>query len=156
MSKFTTVYNTLIALPGILFTGADAKTEIPNPYSLEDNPQQFLYKSWGLRVDSAERLQSRSDNCHMAVAHSFTYVLTYEVLRLDTDVTEFHDKVKLLKEDAQKLSMRLHREDELSLGSDLTIIEVGSVSEIIFVLAGKTKLISIEVPFTITIRELIQ
>ena len=156
MSKFTTVYNTLIALPGVLFTGADVKTEIPNPYSLEDNPQQFLYKSWGLRVESADRLPARSDNCHLAIAHNFTYVLTYEILRLDTDITEFHDKVKALKEDAQKLSMRLHREDELSITSDISIIEVGSVSEIIFVQADKTKLISIEIPFTITIRELIQ
>lgn len=156
MSKFTTVYDALVALPNTLFTGGNVKTEIPNPYSLEDNMQQFLYKGWGLRIDSADRSTERSDNCYLAISHNFTFILTYEIVRLDGDVAEFHEKVKAIKEDAQTLSMRLHREDELGLSSDVTIVEVGSVSEIIFVQADRTKLISIEVPFTITIRELIQ
>jgi hypothetical protein len=156
VSKFSTVYDALTALPGILFTGVNVKTEIPNPYLLEDNVQQFLYKGWGLKVGPAEYAIDRSCNSHLAINHSMSYVLAYEVIRLDSDTTEFHTKAKAIKEDAQILSMRLHREDELGLPSDVSIIEVGTVSEIIFVQAGKSKLISIEVPFTITIRELIQ
>jgi hypothetical protein len=156
VSKFSTVYDALVALPGLLFTGGNVKTEIPNPYSLEDNMQQFLYKSWGLKIGPADYALDRSCNSHLAINHQFSYILTYEIIRLDGDISEIHQKIKAIKEDAQTLSMRLHREDELGLPSDVSIIELGSVSDIIFVQADKTKLISIEIPFTITIMELIQ
>lgn len=148
MSNLTTVYDAFLARLVTLFP---AKTYIPNPYSLEDNIISHLRDGYGLRVD--EETDTNTQFNFFTGIHSFTVILTRELIRTENDVDAVHTVVKLLKEDVFALKLSLYDNDTLTSPKVHDKIDFGSVSGINFIITDNNNFLSIEATFLIQLRE---
>lgn len=72
-----------------------AQYELSNPYSLEDNPDQHLYKGWGVIV--SEALPAVLDEFKlMSTQHVFSLVFTANATKTDFDATTLTTAIKEL------------------------------------------------------------
>lgn len=118
MSNFSTVYDYLIAttIPGL--TGFSTKTEIIDPYNIENNDINFLKNGWGIR----ELGSSESDFNEMnftRVDQGFGIVLTRVHQATKHNVTPLHTAVKNLIEDSVLIRKDFYNWDQLTLDSNI-------------------------------------
>jgi hypothetical protein len=148
MSKISTVYDQVLTELGTLFSG---KTRIPNAYSLVDNNFQFLRDGWGLKIGTSSPAESEFKSFNRS--HTFSVVLSREVIRTDSDADPIDVVTKAILEDVYTLERRFMDYDQLSIEADIEIIEQGNNSGIEFFIGDDFSFASIEADFNINIRE---
>jgi hypothetical protein len=153
MSKISTVYDTLLATVGTLLPSGSGYTRIPNPNNLEDNMIQFMRKGYGLVYSGGN--QAEGEICNFVIEHTFTVILTREVVKLDSQTDQLDAVNKALLEDAYKLQNDIYNVDEIGIPNDITQVLLGSIGSISDVIIGKKYFKSIEVNFDIQVTETI-
>jgi hypothetical protein len=128
------------------------KTEIPNPYSLEDNMAQFLENGWGVTI--GEGSQGLIDvYCLDSEIRSFTIVLTKIVYNLDGTNTNIIASSKSLLEDIRTVKNDFMAYDQLGVADNIQKIEFQSASGIEFAKADKISIFSATITFGIEYTE---
>lgn len=97
-----------------------SKSEIPNPYSIEDNPEMFLEDSYGFLIGSSinELLEfNRSSD-----SQDIGVVLARSLRKTDSDPESTKIEIKKLKSDATELRVELLKCTDLEGMSKLTYI----------------------------------
>jgi hypothetical protein len=145
MSNISTVYDTLLTTVDGLFTGSNVKTRIPNPETLEDNPRHLLVNGWGLVYSGAVRVPSEFKN--LVMQHTFTIVLTREVVKTDSRTSRLDTINKALLEDSHTIRKDLFDVDKFSLQTEVRLNDLGQSSLIDFVIGDKLlfRTVSIEI-----------
>lgn len=157
MSSIDEVFDAIrAAIP--TYSGFSTKFEIPNPYSLESNPNNYMEDSWGLIVGAG----TRSPKENVAV---MDYRLSTErpiSVVLSRAVYEVHDFDKQINEEVKNmlLDAKTIRDNFLSLSKfgvlkgGEEIVYVGD-SGVNFINADKFNLIYTQIDFEIEIVETI-
>jgi hypothetical protein len=151
MTKITTIYDTVRAALATILTG---KLEIPNPYSLPDNPIQFLKNGYGVVIGDGTP-GSFQVYCLDNEARTFTVILTREVYRLEVDNANLITESKNLLEDIRKVKNDMLANDQLAINETIQKIDYAGGSGINFVSAGKHNLIYADISFSIEYTETI-
>jgi hypothetical protein len=149
MSKFSTVYDTLIAKIIELFPD---KTRISNPYSIEENKNLFLRDGWGLTVRDASESGFQT-NGDFNKTQTFGIVFTKEVIRTESDTDDFDTQIKLLFEDHKTLENTMLNCAQLGIPDSVGIINFSSNTGVQFVFVGDNNFIFSETQYTIDIIE---
>lgn len=121
MSDFTTVYDLLIGTTIPALTGFSTKTEIVNPYDLEQNDKNLLRNGWGLRVGSTTETEGQEFG-FTRVSQGFNLVLTREVRAGDHDTTPLQTATKQLAEDAVLARLDFENIDQITLDANIEIV----------------------------------
>lgn len=122
MSNISTIYDTLRTALTAKLSG---KTEIPNPYSLEDNMVQFLENGWGLTIDDGAP-GSIDVYCLDSESRNFTLILTKILYNLDGTNTRLIADSKTLLENIRAARNDLLAYDKLATDSIQKIDFVGA------------------------------
>ena len=143
-STFSNVYDGLVTRLTALFPN---KTVIPYPYSLADNPNQFLIDGYGIKVGGGSNSDLSSDYSS-AINHTISIVLTREVYgftgvssTLVTETKAIYDDMYLLKNDLLDLS----RVSPMFQGETVEYESDGGIEDIT---GDQQRFISLEVVFT--------
>jgi hypothetical protein len=148
--KFETVLDALrTQIP--LLTGFTTKTELPNPYSPEDNPKGILRNGWGLTVGTS--VSGPAEFNSTVDLHSVGVVLTSEWVSTENNPATIHTVVKALKADAATLQKKLERGDLLAVSSSLENFTYASTSEVAFGEGERDRWVYLTVNFIASIRE---
>ncbi|MEM5807968.1 MAG: hypothetical protein QW818_02445 [Candidatus Aenigmatarchaeota archaeon] len=147
-TRITLVYDKLITEISALFP---QKRRLLDPYNLTQNPERILADGWGLRKGSVD-LALREFNT-ITDAHNFTFILTSELVRSETQINLVDDVVKSLAEDLFLFRERIYRYDELGITQDVTQIDMGSASGIEEIISGNGRFLTLSVEFTVHITE---
>ncbi len=146
MSNYDTFIDSLRTVVAGL-TGFTAKTELPNPYVVEANPEGMLRDGWGLRV-GASAVGTAEFNSTVDV-HEIGLVLTREAPSTDSNPAPLLAAVKGLKSDAETLCQYLERGDDLSAVENYTYL---STSPVVFGEGERNRWVTITVTFNASIR----
>lgn len=152
MTKISTIYDAVRTALASKLTG---KTEIPNPYSLSDNPIQFLKNGYGVVIGDGSPA-SFQVYCLDAEARTFTVILTREVYRLEVDNTNLIAESKNLLEDIRTVKDDFLAHDQIASTDKIQKIDYTGGSGINFVSAGKHNLIYADISFSIEYTETIK
>lgn len=155
MASIDSVYNALrTAIPA--YTGFTTKKEIPNPYDLEGNPDQYLEDSWGLIMGAG----SRSDKDVVALQdytlttnRPISIILTRRVYDVHNLGLAVSDEVNNLLLDAKTIRnnfLDLSKFGVLRGGEEIIYIGDTGVN---FINTEKLKLISTQIDFEFEIVE---
>jgi hypothetical protein len=146
MSNITNIYTNVLTKLAALHP---LKARIPNPYSLPDNNDNFLISGYGLKVGGSTPIGFENDS--FVNQRIFSVVYTYEATATNSD-TDVPDDISLkLLEDVYEAQRMFFAEDKMGIPEILSV-DLGSCSEIAPIGTGR-KFLSIEVSFTIAIRE---
>ena len=148
-TKISTIYDTIRTALASILTG---KLEIPNPYSLDDNPIQFLKDGYGVVIGSGTP-GAIQIYCLDSEARTFTIILTKEVYRLEVDSANLITESKNLLEDIRKVKNDMLAYDQLTIDTTIQKIDYTGGSGINFVSAGKHNLIYADISFSIEYTE---
>ena len=154
MSKISDIYDQIRTVVPGLFTGADAKIEIPNPYSLPDNNKNFLSNGWGLAVGDGSPSSVGFLKCDNE-SRNFIIVLTKELIRLDQCPDPMAVCTKALLEDYRTIKDRFVDFDQLGLDEKILKINFTNGSGIDFVTAGKFNFLTVSATYAIEYEETI-
>ena len=149
MTKISTVYDFLITTLATQYSG---KLRIPNPYSLPDNPYQFLRDSYGLKAEG-HFLQNQSFCDKIVQEYTYKIVLCREVIRMDTSVGEFDTTVKALEEDVLIIRKYLYDIDNIVIPDDVDQLILGATDPLGFFIGEKNNYVFYETSIAIRIRE---
>lgn len=144
MSEISDVYDAIISKMEALFP---AKSRLPNPYSLTDNPDRCLKDSWGIAVSNGSRQELTF--CHLQLERIFTIIITRETFILDSKTDGFDSSVKSLLEDARTVQLEFYKLDELGIEDKIDKLDVLTSSGIEDVFNGKKKFLKIEVTISV-------
>jgi hypothetical protein len=106
MSNITTVFNNLVTFMG---TELSDHFRLNDPYNIEENPEQYLRKGWGIQIDDGVDT-NRCISPEYYLGRTFTLVITRESLAKDSDPAR-------------------RETSKLDLLEDLHILIAGAVSE---------------------------
>lgn len=81
MSNITTVFNNLVTF---MSTNLYDHFRLNDPYNIEENPEQFLRKGWGIQVDDGVDT-NRCISPEYYLGRTFTLVVVRESLAKDSD-----------------------------------------------------------------------
>lgn len=129
MSEIADIYDAVVVEMTALLPN---HTRIPNPYSLEDNPDMFLKKGWGVAIGTST--QRELDFCRLQMERTFSLITTREVFYLDTKGDAFDAMVKELIDDHTLIQTEFHKADEIGQAAKIDLITVSSCSgpEVVF------------------------
>lgn len=148
MSNVSLVYDGLLTKLNALFP---AKSRIPNPYSLEQNIDNFLVDGFGLKVGPESPSEFVEYNS-FTLARQFSVVLTSEMVSTASDTDVQDDISTNLLEDVYIARKMIFAPDRMGLAA-VQKADIGSSSEITAVKVGQRKFLSIEFSFSIDINE---
>jgi len=148
MSNVSTIHDTLLSSLASLFS---TMTRIPNPYSLEDNQNVLLKSGFGLKMNGTNFADS--EFCTYSYTADFGVIFSKEVVMLGNDEDGFDTAVKALLEASNTLQLNWLTNSQIGIESNITQVNFINTSGIDFVVAGKSKFVTIEVAFSIQIRE---
>lgn len=148
MSKISTVYDALLVELASLFPD---KTRIPYAYSLPDNNARFLIDGYGLTIGSSTF--EPFEFCDFMNIRDVSVVFTKEVFRTDSDSAIIDDISKSLLENVYEVQKLFYSYNELNVPNDIAKVDIGSVSAIEEVLAGKQSFLSMTATFNFYIIE---
>ena len=110
MSNISTVIDAIrTTIPTL--TGFSAKSEIPNPYSLEDNSTHLLKDGWGLVVEDAINATPEEFKS-IRMDRDFTVVLTRQLFKTAHDVSTPITQYKALLEDQFTVTQDFLQQDD--------------------------------------------
>ena len=151
MSKITVIYDKLREVIPTLVTG---RTELPNPYSLLNNPNLYLKKGWGLTIGRGN--PSEIDTlCHDFETRTFDVVLTNHLATLNNTHDLMASASKLLIEDIRLLKNKFLDFDQLDIHETIEKIEYVSSSEIGFLLNNEVSYLIASITIAIDYSEII-
>ena len=81
MSNITTVFNNLVTF---MSTNLSDHFRLNDPYNIEENPEQYLRKGWGIQVDDGVDT-NRCISPEYYLGRTFTLVVVRESLAKDSD-----------------------------------------------------------------------
>jgi len=81
MSNITTVFNNLVTF---MSTNLSDHFRLNDPYNIEENPEQYLRKGWGIQVDDGVDT-NRCISPEYYLGRTFTLVIVRESLAKDSD-----------------------------------------------------------------------
>jgi hypothetical protein len=151
MTKITTVYDAIILKLGTVFS---SKQRLFNPYRLLENPELVRKDSWGLRVDSAERVDL--EYCNLSIQRTFTFILMRQFVTLAGKEDGFDAVSKSLLEDQQSFLNSFYATDQIGQGSNIESIDFTSISGIQMLEDEEKKYLYNEIEFTVTLNESVQ
>jgi len=149
MSNISTIYDKLREQVPLIITG---KTEIPNPYSLNDNMVQFLENGWGVVIGEGSQ-GALNVYCLDSELRIFTVIVTKLVYNLDGTNTNIVAASKTLLEDMRKVRNDLLAYDLITIPGVIKKVSAGSASGINFVQSDKAKLFYVSLDFEIEYTE---
>jgi len=149
MSNVSLAFDAARTAIGTLFPNM---TELPNPYSVEDNNQMLLENGWGLKfgastVSPFEVLKETTSIIE------FVVVLSTQIIRLDSDVEAIHTQMKALFEDEVTLRKDFLNPDQLQAQPNIRKIEWTSTSEPLEIQVSRFNFKYIEVNFSFDLAE---
>lgn len=121
MSNFTTVYDYLVGTAIPALSGFSSKTQIVNPYDLEQNDKNLLRNGWGLTVGATVETATQEFG-FTRVSQIFGLVLTREVRSGDHDPTPLQTATKQLVEDAVAARVDFENPDQITLDANIEIV----------------------------------
>jgi len=148
-SRFSTAYDSLRSALSATFS---TKTEIPYPYSLQDNPFQFIVNGYGLKIGSGSSGELENLAFSSSII-SFSVILTREVVGFSSVNTSLNTNIKNLYDDMTTIKSYMLDNERVSpmyLGEEIKYISDSGIQEI---LNGKQRFIFIEVNFSIDITQ---
>lgn len=148
MSKISTVYDTLLTILSTIFP---EKTRLFDAYIITDNPEHIMRDGYGIRKTSTDF--SVSEFCRFSDSHGFEIVLTREIVHGEDQTGPIDTVVKALLEDAFEARERVYRPDELGIPTDVTQVDLGSVSSIDRVNVGNGRFVTVSIAFTVQVTE---
>lgn len=148
MSKISTVYDTVLTALGTIFS---EKTRLLDGYVITDNPEHLMRDGYGIRKTPTNFQET--ELCRFTDAHDFEVVLTREVVRGEDQLTPVDDSVKALLEDAFEFRERFYRYDELGIPTDITAVNMGSMTPVERVNVGNGRFITVSIAFTVLVTE---
>lgn len=152
MSNISIIYDKIREQIPLILSG---KTEIPNPYSLEDNMSQFLENGWGVIVGDGS-LGTIDVYCLDSEIRTFTVVLTKLVYNLDGTNANMVLSSKSILEDIRKVKDDMLANDQLGIPEVIQKIDFESASGIEFAKADKISIFSASISFGIEYTEKIK
>ncbi len=149
MTSISTIIDTVRSKTGTLLS---TRTEFPNPYSLEDNPESLIVNGYGIRID--ESIPSvNSEICKHNEQQTLTIILIEKMYKSDTNPDGAYTTAKSLKEDAMIIKRDFNNGNELGIHTDIEKLEWTGDSEIDFVIAKKFNFMFIEISYNFSLRE---
>lgn len=127
-----------------LFPTADY-SRLANPYKIEENPETFLRKGWGLGIGSAIN-SKRQISCHLSLRRELSVTLTREYFSLEEDPVAKSDTEKLILEDHFSLMKDFEKNPVVNGSSFLT--EYVSDSGIQYVYTEREVFLMLRTTFT--------
>lgn len=150
-TKITTIYTQIRSVVGTLLTG---KTEIPNPYSLENNTELFLKNGWGVIIGSAQNsaMNIIKDDIE---SREFTVVITRQIFRLESDTAIMPAESLTLLEDIRTVKNDFLDFDQIGIEGSIEQIRFISASGIQFLQLGSFNFIYATLTFNFEYSETI-
>lgn len=149
VTSITTAYNAIITRLGYLYSSNSSYNRLSDAYDLSNNKDIFLRKGYGVRYDGA--FVGQSEFNVFSMEHTFTVVLTRELLKLESQSTPDDDVTLNLIEDVVAVQKDFYHQSELGVSSDIRKVDLGDVSAIEKVNAEKVKFKAIAVSFNFLI-----
>lgn len=143
-SKFSNVFDSLVTRLASLYSD---KTIIPYPYSLADNPHQFLVNGYGLKIGSGSNSDLTTDYSS-AVDRNISVVLTREVYGFTGIQTNLNTQIKALFDDMYDLKNDLLDLSRVSPMFNGETVDYDNDSGIEEVISGEQRFVSLEVFFS--------
>ena len=151
MSKITIIYDKLREVIPTLVTG---RTELPNPYSLLNNPNLYLNNGWGLTV--GEGVEAEIDTlCHDFETRAFTISLVNHLATLNNTHDLMANASKLLLEDIRLLKNKFIDFDQLEIHESIEKISFESSSGIEFLINNEVSYLIASITIAIDYSEII-
>lgn len=118
MSNFSTIFDQLVGttIPGL--TGFSTKTQIPNPYALEENDINQLKNGWGIIIGDASESEFQVFK-NTTVSQDIGIVLTREVRKTQNNKTPLETATKAIVEDAVSIRKDFYNADQLTIPSNI-------------------------------------
>ena len=151
MSNISTVIDALRARIPTL-SGFTTKTEIPNAYSLKDNPLPLMENGWGLKYGAASP-SSVDEYCRFSESRTISVVLTSLVFRTEDDAATYASACKALLESALILKKDISGPSQFNNESYVLKVDFISDSGLSFVSDDKFTLLYVETNFAVDINE---
>lgn len=142
----TKVSNIFDKIESIVQTQFSSKQEIPNPFEIEKNPDDFLRDGYGFRYGPGSSGGSELNNLQEH-SRDFIIVFTKLVFRTDSDKALFKSTQKAMLEDQYTLIDSLAK--DTTMDSDLTRLEFVGDGGIEFVYSGRQTYLKLESTFEI-------
>jgi hypothetical protein len=152
VSSISTVIDALrTRIPAL--TGFSTKTEIPNAYSLGDNPEPLLENGWGIRF--GEGIPSTIDDYqHLNISRQMTAILTALIFRTEEDPAAFATASKNLFESALILARDLAGPAQFNNEQYVLKVDFQRDSGLSFIKGNSFSLLYVEIGFAVDIAEL--
>lgn len=133
MSNITIIYDKLREIIPTIVTG---RAELPNPYSLINNPNLYLKKGWGLTI--GEGVESEIGTyCDDFETRTFDIVLTDHLATLNNTHELMAAASKSLMENIRALKNRFIDFDQLTINESIEKISFVSSSGIEFLVSNE-------------------
>lgn len=152
MSNFTTIYDQLIGTTIPALTGFNTKTQIVNPYSIEENDINLLRNGWGILIGPASE-SPRQEYKYTRVVQEISFLLTRVVRATDHNKTPLETATKSLIEDAVLIRLDLYDDDEITIPSNIEKIDFTNRSGVSYIPADGYNIIFTIANFNFEIRE---
>jgi hypothetical protein len=151
VSNISTVIDALRTQIAII-SGFPGKTEIPNAYSLKDNPETMLENGWGIRIGPASP-STIDEYSKYSESRVFTVVLTKLIFRTEEDIAAFSTAAKALLEDALLIKKLLDGPLQFNTQNYVVMVDFERDSGLSFIKDDKFSLLYNEMSFTVDISE---
>ena len=144
-TKITTILDTLRTKLAAAFP---TRSEIPNPYSLIDNNENFLENGIGVAIRQGAQSGNVLFNNNID-ARIFSIVFTNKIYRIDSDSDPIKTIEKTLLEDQVTLRKLMLKNDQLSIDESIFKIDYIGDSGINFIFDDDFSFLNLEINFTI-------
>lgn len=148
MSKISTVYDGINSSLATLFP---TKTQLFDPYDLDQNPDHILNNSYGIRVNSASGLSQTFKDFN--ISRDFEIVFTRSMVKTPDQRTTLNTVQKNLLEDIYTVTNDFYNVDKFGLGDSAAKVEIGGLSGIDSALGDEKRFLSISINFIIDVIE---
>lgn len=148
-TKITTIYTQIRSVLSSLLTN---KTEIPNPYSLENNTELFLKNGWGVLIGGAVNspMNIIKDDIE---SREFTVIISRQIFRLESDTSIMPSESLTLLEDIRTVKNDFLDFDQIAIENSIEKIEFSSASGIQFLQVGNFSFLYASITFIIDYSE---
>jgi hypothetical protein len=118
--------------------------ELPNPYQVDSNPENFLDLGWAVAVGSGEN-SARQTGCSVSIQRTIQVTITRKFIATDIEKVKKFDAVKALLEDAWLVIEDFEYNNEVN-GASRT--SYNSDSGIVTVFDNRSDFIKIDLTFS--------
>jgi hypothetical protein len=133
-------------------TGFSTKTQIVNPYALEENDVNILRNGWGITIGACAETPSQEFK-YTTVRQIIGIVLTRVVRNTEHNKTPLETATKAMVEDAIAARIDLYNDDQIAIPDNIQLIMFLSRTPVEYIAADGFNIIFTEVSFAFDIRE---